>query len=45
MLKTDPLRVRMDGSNVEACRVIATPNIVSLRLIIRSEDRKTDLPA
>src|SRR5471030_2927893 len=44
MSKIEPLSVRIEGSNVEACRVIATPNIVSLRLIIRSEDRKADLP-
>jgi hypothetical protein len=40
-----PFKVWIDGSNVDACKVIATPNMVSLRAIIRSEDRKTGFPA
>jgi hypothetical protein len=36
---TGPFAVWIEGSNVPTTRVIATPNIVSLRLASRSADR------
>jgi hypothetical protein len=40
MSKADPLIVKTDGNSVAASNVIETPNIVSLRLATRSEDKK-----
>jgi hypothetical protein len=42
MLTTDPLCAWIDGNSVVTTKVIGTPNIVSLRLASRSEDRAVE---